>query len=292
MGRIYSTFLSQDPERCDPQRSKVVLVPVPYDATVSAGTGCRRGPAAILEASNQLEEYDIELDLEPISCGIHTDAAIEPDLSSDHATVDLVEQVCRSWHDLDRFVIVLGGEHTVAIGGARAAAAHHGEVSILQIDAHLDLRDSYQGSRYSHACTARRLWETGKVVPVGIRNCSLPERQWIRDRDVEVFWAQDVADRQDDAWMERVVDSLGPKVYVTLDLDGLDSSIVPATGTPEPGGLGYWQTLGLLKRVADARHVVGADICELAPSPGQHASDYVAASPLYKMVGYFVASRS
>ncbi len=291
MSRIPRTFLAQDPSACRPDQASVVLVPVPYDATTSSQPGARGGPEAILNASLQLEEYDMELEALPLDVGIHVDQAVEPDLSAPGATVDQVRRVCDEWLARGKFVIVLGGEHSVAVGAGWAAADHFGEVSFLQIDAHMDLRDSYQGSPFSHACTARRLWERGRVVAVGIRNASAEEASWARRQGATIVTAQRIAQSPDDSWMDEVMASLSDRVYVTFDIDGLDSSLAPATGTPEPGGLGYWQTLRLLRRLAREKTVVGADLCELAPMPGQYASSYLAASIVYKMVGYFVAER-
>ncbi len=289
MARIPRTFLGQDPVDASPEQATVVLLPVPYDATTSSQPGARGGPEAILAASLQLEEYDMELDSVPLDVGVCVDHAVEPDLSGPDAMVSQVRAAVSEWMDRGKFVITLGGEHSVAIGAGWAAADRFSDVSFLQIDAHLDLRDSYQGTPFSHACTGRRLWERGPVVAVGIRNASAEEVAWAKKKDAKVFLAHGIDRARDDEWMDRVVEALTDRVYVTFDIDGLDSGLVPATGTPEPGGLGYWQALRLLRRVAREKTVVGCDLCELAPMPGQYASDYVAASLVYKMIGYFVA---
>jgi agmatinase len=174
------------------------------------------------------------------------------------------------------------------VGAGRAHAARHAGLTFLQIDAHADMRDTYGGTPYSHACAARRLSEVGEVVQVGIRSISTECAAHLRTLGRPPFLAQDIAACPDDTWMDDVVDRLGPTVYVTFDVDGLDPSIMAATGTPEPGGLGWWQTLRLLRRVAAERQVVGADICELLPTPGLHACDVLVARLVYKMIGYFL----
>ena len=287
MTQIPRQFMGQDPQFAQVDRAKVVLVPVPYDATTSARPGTRQGPEAILQASLQLEDYDLETGDEAVSRGIAVAAPLEPDVSGPEKMVARVERRCSELHERGKFVFTVGGEHSVTVGAARAAKAHHGELSFLQIDAHMDLRDSFEGSPYSHACTARRLWEMGDVVAVGIRDGSAEEHRWAQERGAPVFWGWDLCGRRDDSWMDEVVEALGAKVYVTFDVDGLDSAVMPATGTPEPGGLGYWQVLRLLRKVAEDRDVVACDLCELSPAPGQHASDYTAARLVYKMITYF-----
>ncbi len=290
MERLPRTFLQQDGAACAPEQARVVLVPVPYDGTTTGRPGARFGPEAILAASAQLEEYDWELDLEPIRVGVHVDEPVAPSAAGPEHVVAAVRQVVGGWLEKGRFPIVLGGEHTVAVGAGWAATDHFGEVTFLQIDAHLDCRDSYQGSRFSHACTARRLWERGKVVSVGIRSACGEDMEWVRAQEARVFWARDLAVQPTEEWIPGILEALGETVYVTLDVDGLDPSVIPATGTPEPGGLGYWEVLALLREVGRYRRVVGCDLCELAPAPGQWASEVAAANLVYKMVGYFVAS--
>jgi agmatinase len=316
------------------EAARVALLPVPYDATTSFFGGARHAPEAILRASHHIEEYDEELGREPWTCGIHTAAPVEPhpdpDFDSDSGSgsdsdsdsdsgsgsdsdsdsdfdsdpgpdpqhmVRRIQRRCAALVEAGKWVITLGGDHTVAVGAGRAHAAAHGPLSVLQIDAHADLRASYEGSPYSHACAARRLWESEgveRVVGVGIRALSRQEAQWLREGDHPVFYAQEIARRAaqapngDDAWIDEVVEALGPRVYVTFDVDGLDPAVLPATGTPEPGGLCWWTALRLLRRVAEARQVVGADVCELLPTPGLHASDVTTARLVYKMIGYFL----
>jgi len=286
------TFLGIEGDLATREGAKVVLLPVPHDATTSFHAGARRGPDAVLVASHHIEEYDEELGREPWACGIHVAEAVAPAAGEPSwlpaELVDAVERRVSALVDDQKVVITLGGDHTVAVGAGRAHAARYEGLTFLQIDAHADMRDTYDGSPLSHACVARRLSEVGEVVQVGVRSISTEGAAHLRGLGREPFWAQDIAACPDDGWMDEVVARLGPTVYVTFDVDGLDPSIMPATGTPEPGGLGWWQTLRLLRRVAAARRVVGADVCELLPTDGLHACDVLVARLVYKMIGYFV----
>lgn len=283
-----TTFLGIEGELASLQGARVVLLPVPHDGTTTFHAGARRAPEAILTASYHIEEYDEELGREPLACGIHVAEAVEVPVGDPVALVDAVERRVSALLEDHKLVITLGGDHTVAVGAGRAHAARYEGLTFLQIDAHADLRDAYEGSPYNHACVARRLSEVGEVVQVGIRSLSSEGAAYLSRVGRAPFFAQDIAAGTDDGWMDEVIARLGPTVYVTFDVDGLDPSIMPATGTPEPGGLGWWQTLRLLRRVAAARRVVGADICELLPTPGMHACDVLVARLIYKMIGYFV----
>lgn len=287
MTTIPRQFMGQSTSRASIEHSRVVLVPIPYDATTSGRSGTRGGPEAIIKASLQLEDFDLELKKNPVEMGIATANPLEPDVSGPDKMVQRIHEYCRGFHKKEKFVFVIGGEHTVTVGAARAAVEKHGELSFLQIDAHMDLRDSFEGSPYSHACVAKRLWELGPVTAVGIRNGSQAEYEWIKKHKAPVFWGSEISAGKDDSWMDLVIQKLTPKVYVTFDIDGLDSSVMPATGTPEPGGLSYHQALKLLKKVSEKRQVVACDLCELSPTQGLEACDYTAASIVYKMIGYF-----
>jgi agmatinase len=269
------------------ERARVVVLPVPYDSTTSYGAGARFGPAAILEASRQVELYDDELGCTPADVGVHTLAPLLPVMSGPEGMIDAVADAAAPCFADGKLMLMLGGEHSVSVGTARACARAHGRLSILQIDAHADLRDSYEGTPFSHACAARRLLDFGEVIAVGIRNLSAEEQEFATRTGRRIFWARDIARDRDDRWIDEVVASLKDPVYVTFDLDGLDPAVIPATGTPEPGGLGWYQTLALLRRVGEARRVVACDVVELAPAPGSHVSDFAAAKLGYKMIGYF-----
>lgn len=284
----HDTFLGLEPKDCTYDGSRVVLIRVPYDGTASYGAGARNGPRAIMEASAQVELWDLELQREPWREGIHTLPALEPSAVGPEDMVDRVQQYCLGPLRDGKLVFLLGGEHSICIGGARAVSQVHGSVSFLHIDAHPDLRDSYEGSKFSHATVARRNLELGPVVHVGIRTACEEELEVIRAQDLKPVWAHQIHELEQSEWIERVLSQLGSSVYVSVDLDGLDPSVIPATGTPVPGGLSWYQLLALLKAVGDARQIVGCDLCELAPIQGQHASDFAAALLAYKMIGYFV----
>jgi agmatinase len=289
------TFLGIDDELSTLETARVALLPVPYDATTSFMGGARHAPEAVVRASYHIEEYDEELRTEPYRCGIHTAEPVEPHVGDPEVMVRRIQQRCAALLEAGKLVITLGGDHTVAVGAVRAHAERYGPLSVLQIDAHADLRPTYEGSRYSHACAARRCWEAEgvqDVVGVGIRALSRDEARWLADRDRPVFFAHEIARRDETEWIDEVVETLGPRVYVTFDVDGLDPAVLPATGTPEPGGLSWWTALRLLRRVSEAREVVGADACELLPTAGLHASDVTVARLVYKMIGYFVGSES
>ncbi len=262
----------------------------PYDGTTSYAAGTRNGPAAILAASTQVELFDHELGREPCSVGVTTLPSLLPSAAGAEAMVDAVEELCARPFADGKLVATLGGEHSIALGAVRAAVKARGPLSVLQIDAHLDLRDRYEGSRFSHACVARRLLELGcDLVQVGVRTACPEELEAIRAHGLRPIWGHELAATPDATWIARVLASFKrERVYVTLDVDGLDPSVIPGTGTPVPGGLGWYQTLALLRAVGAEHEVVGFDLCELSPIPGQHASEFAAALLAYKMIGYFV----
>lgn len=284
------SFLGLDPGQCPAYADcRVVVLPVPYDGTASYRGGTRQGPRAIIEASRQVELWDLELRTEAWKVGIHLAQDLEPEVAGPERVVQQVEQACAA-HTGKR-VLLLGGEHTVAVGAVRALCAlEPGErpTSVLQVDAHLDLRDSYEGSGFSHACVARRLLELGTgVVHVGARVACPEEMKAVAEHRLSPVWAHEVRGEEDAPWIDRTVAALGERVYVSVDLDGLDPAVVPGTGTPVPGGLGWYQVLALLRAVGEQREVVGADLCELAPIAGQNVSEFAAAQLAYKMIGYF-----
>ena len=274
-------FGALPPEHSQAGNAKIVVVPVPYDGTSTWVKGADKGPQAILEASVNLELYDIETDSEVYRQGIFTDDFIDAGPAPD-PMVAAVEQ--RVQHHLDRgtFPVVLGGEHSVSIGAAWAHAAHFGEVTVLQLDAHSDLRDTYEGSRFNHACVMARIKERCPVVQVGIRSMDISEKPAV-DPD-RMFFAKDLAGSGD--WIERVVGRLTEQVYVTVDLDVFDPAIMAATGTPEPGGLLWYDVLALLRRVCRERTVVGFDVVELCPVEGNWACDFLAAKLVYQFLSY------
>ncbi len=267
--------------------AKIVIVPVAYDATSTWIKGADRGPAAIIEASANMELYDIEMDSEVYREGIYTDKMIEEKLSPENM-VEKVKKRVRDHLDENKFAVVLGGEHSVSIGSVKAHIENKGDIMVLQLDAHSDLRDQYEGSKYNHACVMARVKELCPIVQVGIRSMDYSEKE-IMDR-ANVFFAEDIYSSADrtcpTSWIERVISKLKDKVYVTIDLDVFDPSIMPSTGTPEPGGLLWYDVLKLLRQVADNRDIVGFDVVELCPNDRNKAPDFLAAKLVYKLLGY------
>ncbi|MDX1673472.1 MAG: agmatinase [Longimicrobiales bacterium] len=286
------TFLGLDEEGSDFETARSVVLPVPYESTTSYGGGTAAGPGAILEASRYIELYDQELDGEPWESGIAT----LPQLQLTGAGAGEAMAELRAAYDRvldaagDRFVLLLGGEHSVSgppiLAWLDRLADEGRELSVLQIDAHTDLRPEYEGTPHSHAAVMHRVHDrVASLAAVGIRSLTSDEAELVRSRDhLHVFYADDIHDSED--WIDDVVERLGPDVYITFDVDGFDPSLVPSTGTPEPGGLRWYPVLQLLRRVFAERTVHAADIVELAPVPGLHAPDFLVAKLAYKMVGY------
>jgi agmatinase len=281
-----TNFLGLPDEETRYEDARGVVVPVPWEATVSYGGGTARGPAAILEASRYVELYDEVLREEPYRTGgVHTAAAIDCSHDDPVAFLAELESVAAQLFSDGKFPVFLGGEHSLTTGPVRAAHATFEDLSILQFDAHADLRESYEGTPWSHACVMRRVHELGvPAVPVGIRAVSIEEARFIQEEDLPVFWSHRIA--QGEEWMDTVLNALSDTVYVTFDVDFLDPSLVPATGTPEPGG-GFWhETMRFLGYVFQEKTVVGMDVVELAPIEGLHAPDFVVARLVHRCLGY------
>ena len=272
--------------------SGAVVLPVPYHATTSWGAGTREGPAAILEASRYIEHYDEELDREPVDVGICTLPAVEMSLAGPEVAISGLSALYADLLETagDRFVVGLGGEHSISSAPATAWVDRLGDdVSILQFDAHSDLRSTYHGTPWNHACVMRRILErTDRIVAVGIRALTAEERRVIRKAGIPTIFAHEM---RSDGWVERILSALEPNVYVTFDVDFFDPALMPATGTPEPGGGDWWQALDLLREVFRTRRVVGADVVELAPRRGEEASAFTAAKLVYKMIGLWTEYR-
>lgn len=273
----------------------VVVLPIPYESTVSYQGGTKAGPAAIIEASRYIELYDQELDAEP---GPEVGVCTLPALHLTSAGPEAAVRELRGAYDAileaagSRLVIGLGGEHSISSAPVLAHAARLGageRLSVLQFDAHGDLRLEYEGSPYSHAAVMARCIDDVDLVQVGIRAITSDERQLIRDRGITTVFADEMW--RDDAWIDRAMAALGDTVFITFDVDYFDPSLMPATGTPEPGGPAWYPTLQLLRRVFTEKKVVGVDVVELAPIGGNAAPDFVAAKLVYKMVGYHWLAR-
>lgn len=288
------SFASLDGDDADFDRAAAVILPVPYDGTLSYRGGARDGPQAIIEAARYLELYEPDLGLEPAQWGIATLPALEPDASGPEANIVHVEQAVGALADAGKLPVTLGGEHSLSIGAVRALAQRHPGLSVLQLDAHADMRDSYQGSAYSHACVMRRVREVvgdGSVVQAGVRSISSEEMQHIRDAEVTGVHLYTPGQYNDLAAINELLAGLSETVYVTVDLDALDPSIMPAVGTPEPGGLSWQETLGILRAVAKRSRVIGFDVMELAPNEGPTHAAFTAARLTYKLIGYALAGR-
>lgn len=280
-------FLGLDARFSDFEAARVAVLPLPYEATCSYGLGTSKGPDAILDASAQVELWDEELDRQTYRIGVATVAPVPAAKSSPDAEVERIYTAARELGEAGKFVLGLGGEHTVSYGLIRSLMERHGRLSVLQIDAHLDLRDEYDGTRFSHASVMRRVSELGAtIVCCGARAFSREEWDYAGTHDVSVFLGRVIGHSSE--FVADAVAALEGPVYVTIDVDGLDPSIMPSTGTPEPGGLLYWQVLDLLRAVGETHQVVGCDVVELAPDGVNHHSELLAARLGYKMLGYFV----
>lgn len=263
--------------------SKIVILPVPFDLTTTYQKGSDKGPAALIEASRNLELYDIETNSEVYLQGIYTAPAIKAKNSKE--MLDRTEKETLKYIQQNKFVVTLGGEHAISLAPIRAHAKTYGPISVLQFDAHADLQDAYEGNPYSHASVMARVQElenVKKIVSVGIRSMSSDELKNLKKNDT--FFAHDIHSRSD--WMAEVLKKLSPNVYITFDLDVFDSSLMPSTGTPEPGGLGWYPVLQLIRMVAAKKNIVGFDIVELMPKKENPAPDFLAAKLVYKMLSY------
>lgn len=281
---VPDNFLGLDPPACDYAHARFAVLPVPYDATTSFGVGAREGPRAVITASQQVELYDDVLRRESWEQGVATLAPLEVDARGPEHMLERVYDAARGVVQDGKFLIGLGGEHSVTLGFVRAVRERWPDVSVLQIDAHADLRDRYQGTPFSHAAVMRRVYDLGvKHIGVGVRNYSREEAEFIDANDVPLISASDCED--DPQWIARAVAALGPNVYVTIDIDGFDPACAPGTGTPEPGGMYWRQVTDLLAAVAAQRDIVGCDLTEVRPLPPSTVTEFLAAKLLYRLIG-------
>lgn len=263
------------------EKAKVVLIPVPYDGTSTWGKGADKGPEAFLKASENMELYDIETDTEVYQQGVFLADFVEED-SSPEAMVAAVHKVTKEYIKRNKFVTIFGGEHSISIGTIRAFNECFDNLTVLHIDAHADLRKSYDGTKFNHACAVHEASQTTNLIQVGIRSMDAIEKTFMDEE--KTFFAHDMVN--DEYWMDKVIDLMTDNVFITFDLDALDPSIMPSTGTPEPGGLFYYETLEFLKQVFEEKNVVGFDIVELCPNKTEKSSDFLAAKLYYKMLSY------
>lgn len=268
-------------EYCDPEKARIVIIPVAYDGTSTWMKGADEGASAIIEASANMELYDIETDSEVYKKGIFTENAIAGDMSTGEM-IEAVNEAVAYYLEKDKFTVVIGGEHSVSIGSIRAHAERHANLTALQLDAHADLREEYNGSKYNHACVMARAKDLCPIVQVGVRSMDSSEKGSM-DKS-RMFLAKDLYDNTD--WIEKVTSQLTDSVYVSVDLDVFDPSVMSSTGTPEPGGLLWYDVLTLLKAVCDRKNIVGFDVVELCPDDRNKAPDFLAAKLIYKLLSY------
>jgi agmatinase len=274
-----------DEAACALDDARVAVLPVPYEATVSYGGGTGRGPEAILRASTQVELYDEQLASEPFRAGLATDAMLDVSGTTEEV-VRRIETRFGELMDAGKWVVMLGGEHAITPGGVAAAARRHPGLAVVQLDAHADLRQEYGGDRWSHACAMARCVDLGvPLTALGIRNYSVDEARWIQ-KGIPGYRIVHAWEMEHESWIARALLGLdGKPVYLTIDLDYFDPAVIPATGTPEPGGGAWWPTLRFLGRLLKRANVVACDLVELAPSPGLHHADFTAARLVYKLIG-------
>ena len=280
-------------ENSDYKSSRAVIFPIPLERTTSYETGTRGGPDAIIAASRNMETYDEELGYETYQkIGIATLPAIDTNEGDLQHVMDAIEAAETELLEDGKFPVALGGEHSLTAPLVRAAAKKFRKVSVLQIDAHADLRESFHGTPLSHASVMRRVVETCPSVQVGIRSLSVEEADAIPKLDTKIYWGKDIAHLPPEKWVPKVINDLSQNVYLTIDLDGFDPAYVPATGTPEPGGLNWHQVTTLIREVAAKKRIVAMDVVELLPQPGDHASDFLAAKLIYKSLGYILCRKN
>jgi len=275
------TYAGIDKEFATPEKSKISLIPVPYDGTSTWQKGADKGPEAFLKASENMELYDIETETEVYKQGIFLHDPVTEN-SSPKAMAEEVHRVTKEEIIKNKFVTLFGGEHSVSIGAIRAFNECFDNLTVLQIDAHADLRKEYEGTPYNHACAVYEASQNTNLIQVGIRSMDISEKR-VMDKE-KVFFAHEMA--TDEYWPDQVMELLTDNVYITFDLDAFDPSILPSTGTPEPGGLFWYETLEFLRSVFTEKNVVGFDIMELCPNEVDKSSDFAAAKLYYKMLSY------
>ena len=276
------------PKRATFDSSSVVILPCPVDRTTSYVGGTRNGPHEILQASTHMELWDEEMNVDVHGVGIFTLPEMELPFGEMAPLVDEIERVAYEIISRDKFLVTLGGEHSITPPLVSAAARKYSGLSVLQIDAHADMRDAYMGTTHNHACAMRRSLQYASVTQVGIRSLSTEEAEVLPKLKTTVFF--DSTMRRDPNWIDTIVESLGQNVYVTIDVDGMDPAIMPSTGTPEPGGLSWPEITRLLRTTAERRRIVSADIVELSPIPGMVAPNFLCARLLYKLLTYRFAN--
>lgn len=288
-----ANFLGLPEEWSRLDRSRVVILPIPYEHSTSYGKGTARGPAEIIDASRYLELYDEDLDTETyrLTGGIATSPSMGfGNDRTDSGAVEAIRAEVSRLIGQGKFVVCLGGEHTIAVGAALAHTQFYGDITVLQLDAHSDLRQEYEGNRYSHATVMARIHDFNRnIVQVGIRSQSAEEAGFIVEEKIKTFYDTGISrgsyDRDGKNWQDAVIDCLTANVYITVDCDFFDPALIPAVGTPEPGGLGWHETLEFVRRVAEKRRIVGFDVNELSPVPSFIHPQFIVAKLVYKLIG-------
>jgi agmatinase len=268
----------------DLRQAKVVVLPIPYDSTSEWRSGSRHGAQAIIDASEYLELYDLESDREIYKVGISTLPRLEPLLGSPQDMIDRVYKTVKDLMQKEKFVVLLGGEHSLSLGAVRAFKEAFPTLCVLQLDAHADLRDEYLGTKYGQACVMRRILEVCPICQVGVRSLSWEEKQFSTQKKLKPFYMSELASHP--ASIDRIVHSLSQDVYVTIDADVLDPSIMPGVGTPEPDGMSWRQILDIVRSVTLRKHVVGFDLMEFCPAEGPTSCAFLLAKLIYKLIGY------
>jgi len=285
MSIIPDNFLGLDAASSDYRKARYAVLPIPYDGTVSYQVGTRNGPRAIITASQQVELFDEEYKREFHSAGIATLPPLAPEMTGPKQMHESIHEAARRVLRDGKFLIGIGGEHSISSGLVRAVLGKHKRLSVLQIDAHADLRAEYEGTPYSHASVMRRIVEMGiPIVQVGIRNYSLGEHRFMTKAKISPISVRELRENPD--WIQKALDGLSEDVYVTIDIDGFDPGIAPGTGTPEPGGMDWFQVTLLLKAVAMHRRIVAADLVEVLPLPGSAQTEFLAAKLIYKLIAH------
>ena len=276
-----NTYAGIPEELAKLEQAKIVLIPVPYDGTSTWQKGSDKGPKAFLEASENMELYDIETGTEVYHQGVFLADSVTENKSPE-AMVDAVHRATKTYIKKNKFVTVFGGEHSISIGTIRAFNEMFPSLTVLHIDAHADLRQEYEGSACNHACAVYEASQTTNLIQVGIRSMDIMEKSVMDEQ--KTYFAHDMA--VDDTWKDAAIDQMTDNVFITFDLDAFDPSIMPSTGTPEPGGLLWYEALEFLKQVFEEKNVVGFDIVELRPNKKEKSSDFLAAKLYYKMLSY------
>ena len=266
------------------EKAGVVVLPVPYGNTASYRKGTEKAPAAIIDASSNMELYDDELGKDTYKMGIHTAKELSVQDLSPEAMIKEVSKSVSEIAAANKFPVTIGGEHTVSIGAVKGLQKSYKKLTVLVLDAHYDLRDSYNNLKLNHACVARRISEICPVVEVGMRSLSKEEKNFLPNPNVSIFNVYDILDIPD--WKGKIKDALGEDVYISIDLDVFDPAIMPSVGTPEPGGLGWYETLELLRFIIAHKNIAGLDVTELCPIKDVVGPDFMAAKLIYRLLGY------